>query len=103
LLVAVGLGFLAYGAVLAWHTHAATAVLAVGTLFSFLALVLPSDWSKLALNFPGGSVEVERARAAQDILLSLPHSAQDQLNGEALVAEIADQAPEQVGAGAVDN
>ena len=78
-------------------------MLGAGIVLIFLAFVLPSDWSKLALNFPGGSVEVERARAAQDTLLALPHSAQEQLDSEALVAGVAEQTPEEVGAGAADN
>src|SRR4051812_43209967 len=79
LMTAVALVFLGYGAVLAWHAHSATAVLAVGAIFLFLGLVLPTDWDRLVFRLPGASLEVERAKAAQEALASLPEKAQREL------------------------
>jgi hypothetical protein len=91
ILAALGLAFLVYGAVLAWRAHDATIVLTVGVLLLFFGLVLPVDWSKLALKFGSASLEVERARAAQETLASLPPDAQRQLVQPEHVAPEADE------------
>jgi hypothetical protein len=75
LLAVVALAFLGYGAVLAWDTRSTVAVLSMGAVFLFFALVLPVDWQRLALKLWGASVEVERAKAAQETLANLPQDA----------------------------
>jgi hypothetical protein len=79
LLAVVALAFLGYGAVLAWDTPSTVAVLSTGAVFLFFALVLPVDWERLALKLWGASVEVERAKAAQETLANLPPDAWRQL------------------------
>jgi hypothetical protein len=82
-LAAAGLAFLGYGAVLAWSSKSAPAVLAIGGIFLFFALVLPIDWEKMVLKFGGMSLEVVRAKAAQEMLAQmldrLPPEAREEL------------------------
>jgi len=48
-------------------------------VFLFFGLVLPVDWERLALKLWGASVEVERAKAAQETLAGLPPDVRLQL------------------------
>lgn len=90
----VGTALIAYGAVLAWRAEAATAVLVVGAAFVVVALVLPHDWTKLALGLPGGArLEFERAQAAQETLAKLPRAAQQELAQTQLPAAAAPAGP----------
>jgi len=102
LLTAVGLAFLAYGAVLAWDAHSTAVVLAIGSIFLFFALVLPIDWERLNLKLWGASLEVERAKVAQETLASLPREVQrelvqqEQLEPAEVVPEVESAPPEEV-------
>jgi hypothetical protein len=80
-LTVAGLAFLGYGAVLAWNAKSAPAVLAIGAVFLFFALVLPIDWQRMVLKLGSASVEVERAKAeaAQETLARLPTVVRQQL------------------------
>lgn len=80
LVAALGLAFLAYGCLLAWKASSADLVLGVGAVLLLLAFLVPADWRKLTVGLPGGgSLEVERAEAAQEALRSLPHELQQEI------------------------
>jgi hypothetical protein len=97
LLAGLGVIFLLYGAVLAWHPQDATTVLAVGAVFFLVALVLPADWSNLTFALPGGpSVKIERAaNSAQGQLAALPAAERQQLAPPADEAEPQAEQPQE--------